>query len=165
MPDDPRKLIEECRRLAAAATPGEWQAFDYIVEPAGTPGIAWDDGQLFIVRPGQVEPRDAALIARYRTLAPALADACEELLRERDALKRRGNFMDMACEHLPEDWQIVIELEEGSGCVKLINPEGDEVEMCDDDLHADEMLLQRINKARESDGLQAVDFEKGPVPE
>ncbi len=67
-------------------------------------------------------------------------------------------FIDLACEWLPEDWQIDIELENGSGCAKLIDPDGNEVEVCDDDLTFDAMVLKRVNLARDRDGLGPIDM-------
>ena len=72
-------------------------------------------------------------------------------------MTEKMNFMELACEHLPEDWKIIIELERGAGIIRLIDPDGNEVEMCDDDLTANEMLLQRINEARHRDGLCSFD--------
>lgn len=68
------------------------------------------------------------------------------------------NWMELVCDNLPEDWEIRICMREGEASVDLLNPEGDEVEMCDDDLTVEQMLIARINKAREYDGLQPIEL-------
>lgn len=64
------------------------------------------------------------------------------------------DVFNQVCRDLPEGWQIDIELTEGCMGIVLTDPEGREVEMCDDDLSAEQMVIQRLNFARRSDGLQ-----------
>lgn len=63
----------------------------------------------------------------------------------------------LVCECLPEDWKIEIELEDGSGSMKLIDPEGNEVdEFPDDEGGFVAFALDRVNYARAKDGLDCV---------
>lgn len=68
------ELIEECERLDAAATPGEWHLSadkDLITQTVHITRDVW-------TIPHGTE--DMELIASYRTLAPLLAARCKELM-------------------------------------------------------------------------------------
>lgn len=62
-------------------------------------------------------------------------------------------LFDLVCENLPEDWEICVEVRKGEADIKLFSPDGELVEMCDDDLTTDEIVLSRVNHARTWDGL------------
>lgn len=68
-----------------------------------------------------------------------------------DAIALVANF---ACEHLPEDWRIIIDCERGACGVVLRNYAGDEISIADDDRELGEMIVMRIDHARDADGLQ-----------
>jgi hypothetical protein len=57
------------------------------------------------------------------------------------------------CEKLPQDWMISIDFEEGGLAIKLINPEGEDVAVEDDDMPVSQMIMMRVNLARQTDGL------------
>lgn len=69
-------------------------------------------------------------------------------------------------DHLPEDWEVSIHITHGELEAKLISPYGDEVEdICDDDLDFDEMLMYRVDIARQTDGLGPIFNIRDPEPE
>lgn len=70
-----------------------------------------------------------------------------------------GGLFEFVCENLPEDWQLNVKLRRGEAWFELIHPEGNAVEMCDDDLTEDEMIVARVNHARKCDGLQPIEKE------
>lgn len=99
MSDGIRKVLEEVRQLDIAATAGPWDD-NMRSLPFGT------EHPLVCVRQSGAEaglgivacdadPEDAALIARYRTLAPRLAAALEVAVEELSRL----------CSCGPADWQ------------------------------------------------------------
>ncbi len=54
-----------------------------------------------------------------------------------------------ACEHLPDGWTIALECENGCGMVKLIDPDGEEVDQCFDDMTIDQEFAEALAKAIE----------------
>jgi hypothetical protein len=67
-----------------------------------------------------------------------------------------GEVMNRACDNLPEDWEIRVSYRHEEAAIDLIDPEGDEVEVCDDDLNVVQMVERRVDHARVTDGLQPV---------
>lgn len=65
----------------------------------------------------------------------------------------RHDWISEIGEPLPEDWEIVVFVRHGECEIELIDPQGEIVALCDDDLDVDQMLRQRVDHARESDGL------------
>lgn len=57
-------------------------------------------------------------------------------------------------DHLPADWEIQVCVRRMEAEIKLIDPDGDELEFCDDDLDTTGMLQLRVDYARISDGLE-----------
>lgn len=57
-------------------------------------------------------------------------------------------------EPLPEDWQLIVTVAHGEASIDLVDPQGEIIEFVDDDLGVDEMIQQRVDHARVSDGLQ-----------
>lgn len=71
-------------------------------------------------------------------------DAENKALRERlaaDIDPALSREVYRACEDLPEDWAIRIDLENGYGGVKLIDPDGEESELPVDGMLSDAMRL------------------------
>lgn len=79
-----------------------------------------------------------------------------------------GNLMHLICENLPEDWEFTLSLRAGEIDMELIDPAGNRVERCQDDMTFNDMLLDYLNFARTSDGLGHVDIRgqacDGPGP-
>lgn len=81
----PQELIARARSLSEAATPGPWQIH-------GKSANKWDnigrcgDGCGILV----YGPHDSDFIAASRTLIPALADALEEALRDREPWRTKS---------------------------------------------------------------------------
>ncbi|MBA3483375.1 MAG: hypothetical protein H0T51_16320 [Pirellulales bacterium] len=73
-----------------------------------------------------------------------------------DEIKNRTftQLIEDVCENLPEDWEVEIILRRGEADFNLIDPEGDEAKVCDDDHNSVEMIHARVDHARFSDGLQ-----------
>lgn len=72
-------------------------------------------------------------------------------------------LFNFVCRDLPEDWRLVIDLEEGGASVELINPEGDVVnKFADDDGTLADMVWERVNYARNQDELTSVTWEGEP---
>lgn len=80
----------------------------------------------------------------------SLLDRAERLDAENKALRERlaadidpalSREVYRACEDLPEDWAIRIDLENGYGGVKLIDPDGEESELPVDGMLSDAMRL------------------------
>lgn len=73
----------------------------------------------------------------------------------------RPDVFNFVCEHLPEDWSIEINLERNAGSVELTNPEtGDAVdEFPDDDGTFFDHIRERVNHAREADGLSRLNWD------
>lgn len=81
-----------------------------------------------------------------------------------------GNLMHLICENLPEDWEFTVSLRAGEIDMELTDPAGNRVERCQDDMTFNDMILDYLNFARESDGLMAVDLQgrsdwRGPTDE
>lgn len=72
------------------------------------------------------------------------------------------SLFDLICQNLPEDWRITFVCEEGELAVILDDPQGEEMEFVDDDCDLREMVVNRINHARESDGLLPIERDSGP---
>lgn len=70
-----------------------------------------------------------------------------------------GGLLEFVCENLPEDWRLAVSMGKGVASFDLIDPDGETVEICDDDLTEDEMIVERVNHARQSDGLQPIEME------
>ena len=68
-----------------------------------------------------------------------------------------SDVLAYVCDNLPEDWRLDVRMENDAGSVDLTNPDGDDVEFCDDDLTLVQMIVRRVSYARQSDGLQATD--------
>lgn len=67
-------------------------------------------------------------------------------------------MIEIASEHLPEDWTLKIVVNRGMLKVFLYNPDADMVEpQIGDDATVQEDILARINAARDSDGLKPID--------
>lgn len=78
-----------------------------------------------------------------------------------------NEIFELVCDNIPEDWEIRIGMRHEEASIELVDPEGDEEggdDFCDDDLTTEEMILQRLNHARRSDGLSAVDLRGEPDP-
>lgn len=72
-------------------------------------------------------------------------------------------MFNFVCEHLPEDWDIRIELEWGCAAIYLTDPKGSLVDkFADDEDTIAEMIFARVNWARNSDGLSAVNWDGTP---
>ena len=65
-----------------------------------------------------------------------------------------GEVIEMVCDYLPEDWSIELELQRGEAAVNLIDPDGELIKVCDDDLNIVELFQRRVDHARVSDGLE-----------
>lgn len=66
-----------------------------------------------------------------------------------------SELLEYVCEELPEDWRLQLTLSYGECGILLLDPEsGICDDFCDDDLTVAEMLRNRVNHARKSDGLQ-----------
>ena len=108
---DTKKLVAEARALDEKATAGPWRAGvswkDCVMVPHHT-GLAGPGGERVLLRMNDNYPHehDAALIARYRTLAPQLADEVERLAAEVAELRRER---DMPCAHRLEEERIQVE--------------------------------------------------------
>ena len=72
-----------------------------------------------------------------------------------------NEVMEFVCENLPEDWILRQDWSEGEAGLDLIDPHGCPVEFCDDDMTTAQMIISRVNHARNSDGLQSVDSYTG----
>lgn len=71
-----------------------------------------------------------------------------------DDLERIDHLVDLAGDHLPEDWEIRIEIQRGMIGLTLLDPDGNRVEPRENrDAELPEMMLTRINAARAADGL------------
>ena len=88
------QLVERLRALAEArgkATKGEWRVGDWAGEPDGEPKVFCDEAEVCVV--GSIlgtSPPDAAFIAlAANTISPALLEAVEGLVREREAMKAK----------------------------------------------------------------------------
>lgn len=62
-------------------------------------------------------------------------------------------LMNDVCEHLPDGWELFVVFRNGEADIELYNAKGEEVTLCDDDLNVTEMLQQRVDFARATDGL------------
>lgn len=81
---------------------------------------------------------------------------------KKEPVLAEGMF-DFVCEHLPEDWDIRIELAWGCAGVYLIDPAGNVVDKFADDVDTiAEMIFERVNWARNSDGLSSVNWDGTP---
>jgi hypothetical protein len=67
------------------------------------------------------------------------------------------SLFGLICDHLPEDWLVTFECSHGEMAVILDTPDGDEVEFVDDDCDLREMVVNRVNHARTSDGLLPIE--------
>jgi len=66
----------------------------------------------------------------------------------------RPHLTELVCENLPEDWEIELKMRKGEADINLVSPDGDDVEICDDDSSFVRCFMDRIDHAREADGLQ-----------
>lgn len=80
-----------------------------------------------------------------------MASEPKDLTHLRAALDTILNF---ACEELPEDWELVIQMRRGEACAELYDPNGDPVEFCNDDCDMARIIANRVRHARTSDGLE-----------
>ena len=64
-----------------------------------------------------------------------------------------GTVMPFVCDQIPEDWLLRIDLMEGEADIELQDPDGNVVELCDDDKTPEQMIADRVRYARNSDGL------------
>lgn len=71
--------------------------------------------------------------------------------------RRQANkWMSPVCDNLPPGWEIDIEMFHGEASIKLFDPDGNEVEVCEGWVSVNEMLMERVNEARMREGLQPI---------
>lgn len=81
-----------------------------------------------------------------------------------EAKKDKHDWISEIGEPLPEDWEIVVTVRHGECSIELVDPQGEIVELCDDDLDVDEMLRLRVDHARVADGLGTHFFDEFAPP-
>ena len=65
---------------AQHTTPGPWVSMNYTLEPRGTHGVAWPEGETFVINPGVlVTDDDVEFIAQARQDIPDLIDEVTRL--------------------------------------------------------------------------------------
>jgi len=71
--------------------------------------------------------------------------------------------MAIVCDHLPEDWEIILIMSRGAADYTLMDPKGasvDDEEWYCDDATSTEQLIAMVNLARVSDGLETIELKE-----
>jgi hypothetical protein len=74
-------------------------------------------------------------------------------LRQHAALKAKfeglNDAVEEACGELPEGWQVCINMEHGAGWVDLFDPDGDCIEVHEDETSVPDLVREAIRRAKE----------------
>lgn len=62
------------------------------------------------------------------------------------------DIFNEVCRDLPPDWQVRVDLEQGSGCVVLVDPWGDDHSIHLDDASIEDMMRFAVQVAIRRDG-------------
>ncbi len=57
------------------------------------------------------------------------------------------------CEEIPDGWSVIVEFQRGMLDIRLVDEDGENVNLTQDDMSFAEMFLDCVNHARASDGL------------
>ena len=81
------------------------------------------------------------------------AAALRALLDENAALKAKfeglNDAVEEACGELPEGWMVLIYLERGAGWVDLSDPDGDCIEVHEDETSISDLVREAVRRAKE----------------
>jgi hypothetical protein len=70
--------------------------------------------------------------------------------REIAALKAERDAVELACGELPDGWQVIINMERGAGSVDLVDPDGDSIEVHEDETSISDLVREAIRRAKEA---------------